>query len=1192
MDRGTPGFRLLRRAGLAAGLAGLVAAYATTASAELTAPTPPAETESAAMVPTSGDGPIRQTEVDALAAAKATGQRVEIGAFRGENTETYANPNGTLTSVTHVQPVRVSRGGRWVPVDSTLVRAKDGSLVPAATTIGMRLSGGGDGPLIEVDRAGRRMSLDWPGNLPNPTVQGDRATYPEVLPGVDLVVNVGVSGFSHVLVIKNAEAAKSPELAELDFGLATDGLEVRQQADGSLRAVDAVTGGAVLESATPIMWDSGTDAAGATGPAARSATPVDPDPASAAEKAPDSARRAELGVRVHHDKITLIPDRAMLTDPAVRWPVYVDPVWQDTKNTGWAMVASGYPNEEYWKFGDDEGVGECPVSSGWCNGVGIKRLFYALPTPYSGKTILSAEFAVTMTHTYDGSAKGIALYRAGAAIGSGTNWGNQPAMSVHQETKSPTATRSSCTTTNQNVTFNATAAVKEAVTKGWGTTTFGMRAVSETDHTAWKRFCGNAILSVNYNRAPSQPKQSEMTMSPGGQCVTGSTRPYTSAVPTVYFVLRDPDHSSIHTENVKGEVQYWWYSGSTKVSRTYQTAFKASGSRFQYTLPTDIPQNTTISWNVKAYDGTAWGLLAATACEFIYDSTKPTAPDIDSAEYLPNDASETTSFCAEDDNWRGSVGTYGTFTFDTPATDATKYIYGFNTNPSPTNVLTPAAAGGPVSIAWMPENDGPNFVTVKAVDQGGLESTIATCTFSVPTRLAAGEWGLGEAAGASSLADARDRYPATPGAGVQIGVPGPGCQDTGDLCQLDRAVRFSGAADSYLSTTSSALVDTSGGFGVAAWVRLTNDTTDRVAVSQDGSGEPGFTLGFDGGTKKWEFGIPTTDVNALGGWKVTSSTTATIGEWTHLAAAYDPVKKTIQLYVNGVVQTAQPRRSAWKSRGSVQIGRQMVKGGHTGHWVGELADIALFDRILVPNEAVTLSRLRPVRLAYWPLDGETASRSPAYDENGQDLVLANGAHLYTPDLDADPFAELPLGGAGHLVLDGADDHALTEAPVVATDGSFTVTARVRLPSSTCGRDMAVVSQAGSKASGFVVRCSAANRWELAVPAADTVGAATTTVHDSVRLPHAGTGGQYLAVVYDAFRNEVRLYVDGQLATTATAPHSSTWKAAGPLQVGRAMTDGVFGAYLSGQLDDVRAYTGVVDEITIQQLASPEPNPNI
>jgi hypothetical protein len=242
------------------------------------------------MVSVADEGPIRQTEEGALAYAAQIGARVEIAAYRTETLSVFANPDGTLTDVEHAQPVRVIRAGRWVEAAAILVPAPGGTFAPKAAAFGLRLSGGGTGPLVTAERAGRSMSLTWPGELPPPEVVGEQAKYAEVLPGVDLVVNVSVTDFSHVLVIKNAEAARNPKLAEVEFGLRTEGLTVRRTDAGGVEAVDEAAGGAVFEAPTPIMWDSGEPAA-APGPVSAQARV--PGVASVpSEKAPQSAQHA------------------------------------------------------------------------------------------------------------------------------------------------------------------------------------------------------------------------------------------------------------------------------------------------------------------------------------------------------------------------------------------------------------------------------------------------------------------------------------------------------------------------------------------------------------------------------------------------------------------------------------------------------------------------------------------------------------------------------------------------------------------------------------------------------------------------------------------------------------------------------------------------------------------------------------
>ncbi|MEJ3741938.1 LamG-like jellyroll fold domain-containing protein [Actinomycetes bacterium KLBMP 9797] len=1165
----------LRGAGMTVALASLMAVFAV-----VNQPAEPAPLRPDDMVPVAEERPIRQTEAEALAEAAATGHRVEIGAFRGESREVYANPDGTTTAVEHAQPVRVVRDGRWVTVDATLERRPDGSLTPKAATLGLRLSGGGNAPLVQVERGGRQMTLDWPGALPPPTVEGDRATYAEVLPGVDLVVNVSVTGFSHVLVVKTPQAAQHPELATLDFELSASGLAVRKTATGGLAAVDTASGGTVLEAAAPMMWDSGP-------PNATASRAADPDPTAAVTESPPAARTAPIQVALREGGLSLTPDRAMLTDPGTRWPVYIDPVWQDTRNSGWVMVSSGHSTARKWQFGD-EGVGECPVSSGTCNGTGIKRLFYALPTPYSGRSILSAQFKVTMVHTYNGSAKGVSLYRAGGGISSATNWENKPALSELQQTISPTGTQSSCTATNQNVEFNATAAVREAASRKWATTTFGMRAVDEGDFTAWKRFCGNAILSVHYNRAPATPKQSELGLSPGGSCIYGETRPYVDVPPRLTAILRDPDHAAPHTEKLTGEFKIYWNTASgATVTRTYQTGQKASGSIFSMVVPADVPKDAVLAWEVRASDGETWGPWssdgAQTRCEFVIDSDVPTAPNIVSMEYLPAKGTWPWSECNPEDEQSaslGGIGIYGTFVFDSDSTDVVEYRYGFGSNASPNNVLRPSADGGPVTLRWMPETDGPIQLNVVAVDRAA-RTTQAMCWIQVATRSPVAQWGLSDSAGSSSAADTGGHHPAVAGAGVTFGAPGPSRNSR-------TAATLTGATDSYLATTNVGLVDTRKGFSASAWVRLTDDTQDRTVVSQDGTGEPGFTLGFDGASKKWTFDIPAMDVESLGTW-VVSGGPVVKGVWTHLTAAYDAETRAMRLYVNGVLQPPAQRSSEWRSRGAVQIGRRVAKSGYTDRWAGDLTDVILFDRVVVAREVKELSTLAPIRRAYWPLNEVSGDQSPEYD-GGTDLTLAGGAQIYAPDLETDPLAVPALVGQGHMQLDGVDDHATSGAPSVKTDESFTVTARVRLAALPNGRAMTVLAQGGAHRSAFVMRCNTAGQWEVALTTADEP-TATATLFPSGIPVNADQAGQHLALVYNAFNNEVKFYVDGQL-TGAAAGTYLTWNAPGALQVGRVFREGIFGDYFPGVIDDVRVYSGVADETFVQRLAQPTEQPEL
>ncbi|WP_203692970.1 LamG domain-containing protein [Catellatospora coxensis] len=1143
------------------------------------------------------------TEPQAVAAARRSGKQVEVAAKGTGRQVTYANPDGSFTHESHAAPFRVMQHGKWVPVDTTMVRYKDGSVGPKAAETPMRFSGGGAMPLATMSRAGRVMSLSWPAALPEPVLSGDAATYRNVFPDVDLVVHATATSYTHVLVVKTPQAAALPQIKSVTYGLQGTNLTFSADVEGRLVARDTGSGGVVFASPTPKMWDSGD-------PAEAAAADADHEPT---RSAPESARRAEVGVEVDGGTLRLTSDAGLLADASAHYPLYIDPMTAPTSNSSWAMVDSGYPNEEYWKFdGDrDQRIGLCnrTDSGNKCNNSYIKRLLYAIPTPYQDDTIVvsSATFKVTMVATYDGSARNASLYRMGSGITSATNWSNQPAWSKKQDTQDPTVTQGSCTSTNQNVTFTATVAAQEAAANNWSTTTFGIRADDETSKYYIKRFCDNAVLSVTYNRPPATP--SNLTSNPGGACKTGTPDNtwYVSSVPKLSAYLSDPETDAAEPLTATFTVT-WTPPGGSLQTKTWTSGEKANKSTFDYNLADaatgapNLPENVVVSWKVQASDGTATSSVSAT-CGFILDKTKPVGSDIDSAEFLAADAADNTPACVESGEWIDGVGRYGTFTFDSAATDVVSYKYGFDTNPSPTNVLTPTTNGGPVSVSWAPLTEAPHFVTVIAVDAAGKESDTSVCTFNV----AAGDpsiaqWNLADAPGSTQAVDERGANPASAGSGVTFGQPGPGGA-------AHPSVQLTGSStDSYLAPSATGLVDTARPFTVVAWVKLDDLTAYRAAVSQDGTGVPGFYLGFSPVSSKWLFGIPDMDVNSFRDWQVTSTevVTAQTG-WTHLAVVFDPVKDTMTMYVNGKLSNTAAARSQWASHGNFQLGRRVTKTGYAWGWNGGLADVAVYDRLTTPAEIGALATPRLQRQVYWSLDSaDVPDESPgvfvsaetvvdgATPDETKELTLYNGAALMVPDPD-DLFAEPALVGAGHMVLDGGDDYAASSKPLVGQTGSFSVAARARLAAA-CASDQVVLSQPGAEVSRFQVKCvdigGGQPRWQLSVAAGDDTATATTVVVDDTHLPDPSDPlGQHLVVTYNAFTKDVLLYVNGELAASAKGSHTPVWD--GPdngVQVGRALLDGTtatptYGGYFSGVLDEVRVYSGVLAETTVIRLAS-------
>jgi hypothetical protein len=1155
-----------RARALLAGLsvAGVVAAAGLVVTLSGLPPVAPA----AAMGMATSDG-VAQTEEAARAEAAASGQPVEVLAFRGQRRDVTANPDGSMTARQYAAPVRVVKDGEWVEPDATLEPVPGGGFAPAAATVGLVFSGGGGGPLVRLDKNGRGISLGWGGSLPEPVVEGATATYPEVLPGVDLVVRALVDGFSHMLVVKSREAAESPALQSIDMPLAADGVEVRETVSGGVEVVDAAGGGVMVATDTPMMWDSTTDAGGLSVQVER------------------GSRRAEVDVSVDADSVTLTPDPEVLAGPGTTYPVFIDPVYRDEFRSAWAMVDSGYPNEEYWKFdgSSHEGLGLCPVSSGACNNSQVKRLFYRMTgiAFYEGKEILSAEFVAVLRDQWSSSSNpshNARLFLMDSGFTTTTNWNNQPS-GTHIATADPPAPSSDCSgLTDGGTEWNVKPELQAAADAGTGPLTFGLRNASEGDSTKWMRFCNNAHLRVQYNTPPSQPDMDDLSMSPGAGCsydLTGDS--YINQLPRLEAYLFDPDHGKTNewngggtvSEQLRAQFRLVWGANDANTWTSSLSSAKASGSRFTLNLDTasgvpSLPENTPIGWIVRAYDGhnySSWSWAGApTRCRFVVDPTAPDPPVITSADF-PDDGS-----------WVDMLGEYGIFEFSSPSSDVVEYRYDF-TNDEAGPQMVAAAGDGTASVVFMPVRSGPHVVTVEAFDLAS-NSSVDSYSFAVTARPATGAWTLADAVGSAEAADADGDYPATAASGVTFGADGPGA---------NTAVELDGTSDAYLQTDARSLANTGEGFAAAAWVQVSDVSRDQVAVSVDGLGEPGFTLGFDAAEQAWSFAIPDYDMQAFTHWQVTGGGGGLeVGEWAHLAAVYDPGDEEMRLFVNGAEVATGERGSLWRGTGRVQIGRGYDAGHYGDNWDGRLAEVRVFDRVLFADEIMELYNLAPLRQGYWQLNDADAGASPEY-LGGQPLTLSGGATIYQ---QVDPFFDPPpLGGDGHLELDGVDGYASTAGPVVDTAESFSVTARVRLSSAQPGRSMAVLSISGINTPMFTVRYSAAlDAWELVLATSDSAGAATVSI-SSYEDPLASGRGQLLAVVYSAFTDEVILYVDGVASTPVSL--SDPWSASGALQVGRSELDG---DYLAGSVDEVRGYAGVLDAATVQRLVVLDEQPEL
>ncbi|HEV2374362.1 MAG TPA: hypothetical protein VGS19_19660 [Streptosporangiaceae bacterium] len=204
----------------------------------IAATTPPAHHTPAAQMhgrAHPGTRPPRSPLARAQAQASATHHPVLVTSMTTPDSVTAANPNSTLTQTETLQPTRTLRHSMWVPLNPALRRGPGRRVTPVATAAPLTLSDGGTGPLAVLDENGYTLTVTWPTPLPAPTLDGDTATYPDVLPGVDLLVtDDGQGDVTTTLVISNATAAANPALASLQVSESAPGLTLSEDSWGSL----------------------------------------------------------------------------------------------------------------------------------------------------------------------------------------------------------------------------------------------------------------------------------------------------------------------------------------------------------------------------------------------------------------------------------------------------------------------------------------------------------------------------------------------------------------------------------------------------------------------------------------------------------------------------------------------------------------------------------------------------------------------------------------------------------------------------------------------------------------------------------------------------------------------------------------------------------------------------------------------
>jgi alpha-L-arabinofuranosidase len=221
----------------------------------------------------------------------------------------------------------------------------------------------------------------------------------------------------------------------------------------------------------------------------------------------------------------------------------------------------------------------------------------------------------------------------------------------------------------------------------------------------------------------------------------------------------------------------------------------------------------------------------------------------------------------------------------------------------------------------------------------------------------------------------------------------------------------------------------------------------------------------------------------------------------------------------------------------------------------------------VTHSAASTGSAAPRLIGHWNFDEGTGTTAADSSGGGHPLTLQGGASWATGVVGPHALAVTP------------QQDAASAGPVIDTSKSFTVSAWVNLASTTGYQTF--VSEDGTQVSGFYLQLRGdSGRFAFTRLAYDSTAAygaiATTTIVPQPGVWYLVTG------VYDATAQTISLYVNGALQQTT--PALAPWSATGPLAVGRGFYNATPTDWVSGAIDDVRAYDGALTGHDISTLA--------
>lgn len=536
---------------------------------------------------------VAQAQAVASAEAVATGEPVVVDALTSPTQLTSALPDGTMQLEVSTVPVRVEQGETWVPVDTSLVPVGEW-WEPAASAAPVRFSPGGSDQLAQVQTAsGEWVTETWPyGVLPTPTVDGDTATYAEVLPGVDLKMVATTTGQASIYVVKTEKAAQSTKLDDLHVVI--DGADLTKTSTGAVEA-EAADGSGIV-AGQPLWWDS-SDGATYREPGEETPSPVTHD--------------------VEADRIAMdvgasVAKEEKRTGDDVTYPIYVDPDWASGISGSWYTDAA-YPNQSYLNASASDvlRMGRYQQYRG--------NIFFEFRiASLAGKDIVAAQLAATQIKWASCPNSPVQVRTYGPQMWGFTwNQQNHSAWGPVLDTQNP----GYCNGPAVAVGWNVTMGVRDKI----GAVDIQLGLAPQDENVVSRRhFSRAATLYVTYNTRPDVPVNPVFT-SPSRQCGTAAAPAMLGQKDvTVQVTQTDPDGGNVDTN-----FHLMKASNLNAAIQDRPSGVLAQGTR-SVTF-TNLTDGETYAWRAWGSDHRMDSAGPSSWCYFTVDTTKPAVPTVTAA---------------------------------------------------------------------------------------------------------------------------------------------------------------------------------------------------------------------------------------------------------------------------------------------------------------------------------------------------------------------------------------------------------------------------------------------------------------------------------------------------------------------------------------------------------------------------------